>query len=83
MASMRPDKPSQIQCIKGFRDKHHWVNGFHPTIVILVQALKREAQLLLVVLQVLGELVEVQTPILVLITRGHDFLQAGGQKREC
>lgn len=52
------------------------------TIVIFVQALKRKAQLLLVVLQVLGELVEVQTPVLVLITRGHDFLQTGGQKRE-
>lgn len=46
-----------------------------PTIIVPVQALEREAQLLLVILQVLGELVEVQTPVLVLIARGHDFLR--------
>lgn len=46
-----------------------------PTIIVSVQALEREAQLLLVILQVLGELVEVQTPVLVLIARGHDFLR--------
>lgn len=46
-----------------------------PTIVVPVQALESQPQLLLVILQILGELVEVQTPILVLVSGGHDFLQ--------
>lgn len=46
-----------------------------PTIIVSIQALEREAQLLLVILQVLRELMEVQTPVLVLIARGHDFLR--------
>lgn len=46
-----------------------------PTVVVSVQTLERQPQLLLVVLQILGELAEVQTPILVLVSGGHDFLQ--------
>lgn len=45
------------------------------TIVVPVQTLESQPQLLLVILQILGELAEVQTPILVLVSRGHDFLQ--------
>lgn len=50
-----------------------------PTIVVSIQTLKSQPQLLLVLLQVPGELVEVQTPIFVLVTRWHDFLQRGDQ----
>lgn len=40
-----------------------------PTIVVPVQTLERQPQLLLVLFQVFGELVEVQTAVFVLITR--------------
>lgn len=46
-----------------------------PTIVVPVQALESQPQFLLVILQILGELIEVQTSVLVLVSRGHDFLQ--------
>lgn len=78
-ASMRPDTTLQkifkhvaVQTCEGciYRQTRE-----PPTIIVSVQALEREAQLLLVILQVLGELVEVQTPVLVLIARGHDFLR--------
>ena len=47
------------------------------TIVVPVQTLEREPQFLLVLLQVSGELVEVQAPIFVLVSGRHDFLQEG------
>lgn len=40
-----------------------------PTIIIFVQALKRQPQLLLVLLQILDKLVEVQAPVFILVTR--------------
>lgn len=52
-----------------------------PTIVVSVQTLERQPQLLLVLLQVFGELVEVQTPVFVLITGRHDFLQRGDKTK--
>lgn len=47
----------------------------HHTIVVFVQALKGKPQLLLVFLQILAELVEVKPVILVLVSRGNDFLK--------
>lgn len=40
-----------------------------PTVVVSVQTPECQPQLLLVVLQVLGELVEVETSVFVLVTR--------------
>lgn len=47
------------------------------TIVVSVQTPECQPQLLLVLLQVFGELVEVETPILVLVPGRHDLLQRG------
>lgn len=44
------------------------------TVVVLVQALEGELQLLLVFLEILGELIEVQPFVLVSVPRGNDFL---------
>lgn len=51
-----------------------------PTIVVSVQTLECQPQLLLVIFQILRELVEVETPVFVLVTRGHNFLQGGDKK---
>lgn len=51
-----------------------------PTVVVSVQTLECQAQLLLVIFQILGELVEIETPVFVLVTRRHDFLQRGDFK---
>lgn len=48
-----------------------------PTVVVSVQALECQPQLLLVIFQILGELVEIETPVFVLVTRRHNFLQRG------
>lgn len=45
------------------------------TVVVFVQALEGEPQLLLMFLQVLGELIEVKSLILICVPRGNDFLQ--------
>ena len=49
------------------------------TIVVSVQTLEREPQLLLVLLQIPGELAEVQSPVLVSVPGRDDFLQRRDQ----
>lgn len=49
--------------------------AFLHTVSVFVQALESQAQLLLMLLQVLGELVEVQLIVFVFVSRGYYFLK--------
>lgn len=50
-------------------------SGHSLTIVLLVQTLKHQSQLLLVVLEVMDKLLKVQLPVKVLVASLHDFLE--------
>lgn len=61
----------------------HWYSGLcrplppSHTIVVSVQTLECQPQLLLVIFQIFGELIKVETPVFVLVTGRDNFLQRG------